>query len=443
MILADIAGNDDGSQYLKDSTLPERTSIFEQRICLNTNEGRTYSYTVMDNRLRMNAYETMCQACIDGEEKLGSFEKQTPGNTFDYFIQPGRFDVLIWFDQTPLCLSIRRGHIKLTKNLIKNGEDVNLTVEEKGTNDDASLSMIIRYGYTPLFVACQRKYYEIVDMLLERGANLNKALYDACIEGYLDTVKFLRQKGANVNSIGRFGQTVLYGACIGGYSTIVKYLISQGSVIDTKVKRASFLDEHTCLHASYLSDNHNIVHFLINIGASVDTVGNFGRTMLHTSCRDGNYEIVKILIDKEAYINSSDIYGATPLIACVSQNIEYTHAEKTFIQERRGDYFLYVNGINQPLGDYHDQLHKQCVNEWNTYFPSDLGSKYKPLTENHYKVIQLLIENGADINKADMKNRTPLALAKKIEDTKLTEILLHNVLLPIKKDDPQGRNHDS
>ncbi|CAG2184837.1 unnamed protein product [Mytilus edulis] len=291
--------------------------------------------------------------------------------------------------------------------------NVNLTFEEWKTKNDVSLSTTIRYGYTPLFAACQRQNYEIVDMLLERGANLNKALYDASREGFLNTVQFLLQKGADVISICRYGQTALYGACLGGHSNVVKFLIDQGSAFDTQVQKTNISDEITCLHAAYVCGNHDIVQLLINKGAFVDSVGNFGRTLLHKASRDGNSKIAKMLLEKGADINASDLYGSTPLIACVLQNIEDNH-EKHYFDRHMRTYDLYEDFVKLHQ-DYLDQPYQHCVH---------FGSNYNLLTENHYKVIQLLIENGADIYKADKKGRAPLYYSKKIGDMKLTEMLL-------------------
>ncbi|CAG2193035.1 unnamed protein product [Mytilus edulis] len=322
MILADIGGNDDISANLQyqmcNNYLRSHTNILNECIRIvyppvDNVPARKWEHETSDIGT-LGQYTDLFQACISYAS--------------------------IWFEQTPLLLAIRRGHTEVSKFLLRHGANVNLTFEEWKIKEDISLSTTIVYGYTPLFAAFQRKDYEIVDILLDKGANLNKALYDACREGYLDTVQFLLQKGATINSIGRHGQTALYAACIGGHSTIVKILVDQGAFIDAKVRRASFSDEPTCLHAAYLSDSFDIVQFLINRGASVDTVGNFGRTLLHTSCRDGSYEIVKILIDKGANINASDIYGATPLMACFSQNIEHTHAEEDFFWNKETIIFV-------------------------------------------------------------------------------------------------------
>ncbi|VDI55515.1 Hypothetical predicted protein [Mytilus galloprovincialis] len=435
IILADIGGNDDLSENLHNQIYGkylESPRISRRGIGMVYTSHREDIDTFGDNFIYMKyegeaarlcileEYEDLFQACMFGNMKPLN-RGMLPDTQINLFFKPTyRSYASIWFEQTPLCLAIRRGQHEVTKFLVRHGANVNLTFEEWRTKNDVSLSTTIRYGYTPLFAACQRKYYEIVDLLLEKGACLNKALYDACREGFLNTVQFLLQKGADVNSIGRYGQTSLYAACIGDYNTIVKFLIDEGARIDTQVQKTNISGEITCLHAAYVCGNYDIVQLLINRGASVDSVGNVGRTLLHKASGDGNYKIAKILIEKGVDINASDLYGSTPLTACVLQNIEDNHEEHYFDRHMR-KYDLYED-FSQLHPDYPDQPYEHCVHS---------VSNYKLLTENHYKIIQLLVENRADINKADKRDRTPLSLSRKIGDKKLTEMLLPKKLLPI------------
>ncbi|XP_063405852.1 ankyrin repeat domain-containing protein 17-like [Mytilus trossulus] len=418
MILADIGGNVDLFENLPNQKcnnyLRSHTSTSNESIEIVYPSVR-FSILQSLSIGTLEQYEDLFQTCMYGD--LKSFNRMKYEHfEFNVFFKPTDPYVSIWFEQTPLLLAIRRGHTEVCKFILRHGVNVNLTFEERKIKNDISLSTTILYGYTPLFAACQRKDYKLVDMLLHKVANLNKALYDACREGYLDTVRFLLQKGANVNLICRFGQTALYAACIGGHSTIITFLVDQGAFIDAKVSRASIFDEPTCLHAAYLSDNHDIVKYLINRGDYVDVVGNFGRTLLHKACSDGNYNIVEMLVAKGFDINASDVYGSTPLIACVLQNIENNYQ----IQ-----YLDCIMEIPHSIG-YFDQQHEVYLELYAKVPYCEL--EYEHPSENHYKIIQLLIENGADINKADKKSRTPLNLALKIGEMKLTGLLLHKVI---------------
>ncbi|VDI46319.1 Hypothetical predicted protein [Mytilus galloprovincialis] len=276
MILADIGGNDDLSENLQNQMcnnyLSRRPSTSNEIIGIVYTSAKNDNNTCMVDEIAdecdletssigtLERYKILFQACMFGDMKLVN-RRMFLNMQFNVFFKPTDPYVSIWFEQTPLLLAIRRGHTEVCKFILRHGVNVNLTFEKRKMKNDISLSTTILYGYTPLFAACQRKYYEIVDMLLDKGANLNKALYDACREGYFDTVRFLLQKGANVNRICRFGQTALYAACIGGHTTIVKFLVDQGAFIDANVRRASMFDEPTCLHAAYLSDNHDIVKY--------------------------------------------------------------------------------------------------------------------------------------------------------------------------------------
>ncbi|VDI58627.1 Hypothetical predicted protein, partial [Mytilus galloprovincialis] len=417
MILADIGGNDDLSEYLHYHTLSDanerRGLVYTSDIELVTEDYERFQNKSIwhgqvpetEQHWRLGIYEGIFRACMYGEETRAIDRAICLKKRFNFFFNPSIYHVSIWFKQTPLCLASRRGHKEIVEFLLSHRANVNLTFEDWAFENVDIVSTTIQYGYTPLFAACQREYNEITDMLLEYGANKNKALYDACHEGYIDTVKFLLQKGA----------TALYSACIGGYYTIVKFLIEQGAVIDEKVEAANITDEVTCIHAAYKYGNIHIVQLLIDRGASVDTIGNFGLTLLHRACKEGHCNIVKILIDEGVDINASDMYGATPLLACVLQNEEHIPREIDFPNRM-------IRAYRSLEDHYVYQMHKDYVDERIKTETSRLEGKI--LTDNHYKVVQLLLENGVDINKADRKGRTPLSIAKQTGDIQLVDLLL-------------------
>lgn len=80
--------------------------------------------------------------------------------------------------------------------------------------DLSQLNTADQYGMTPLEFACYKGNFEIVKMLIEKGANINShkhrdgytALMFAALGGHTDVTQHLLEKGANIaakNSVGR------------------------------------------------------------------------------------------------------------------------------------------------------------------------------------------------------------------------------------------------
>jgi len=107
-----------------------------------------------------------------------------------------------------LMVATQKGHRDIVQFLIENGADVNVR-----TTGDIE-------GVTALMIASGRGYLDIVKFLVENGADVNAAvtadeveggtataIMIASQEGHLDIVKFLAEKGADVNATNREGKT--------------------------------------------------------------------------------------------------------------------------------------------------------------------------------------------------------------------------------------------
>ncbi|XP_076083203.1 uncharacterized protein LOC143054168 [Mytilus galloprovincialis] len=423
-ILADIAGNDDLAKYLESQALyhnPARFisltngSIQLMPIACFEAKGCHKRVKIEHTRESTENYEYLFQVCMNGEARSSLLEERLARLNINIFFAPEGLNGTIWFKQTPLCLATRRGHREVVDVLLKNGANVDLTVDGHSyphDNDGNVFASTIRYGYTPLFAAYQRKYYEIVDLLVKNAANLNKALYDACREGYLDTAQLLLLKGADVNSFGRFGQTALHAACIGGYYTIVKYLLDQGAHVKTTFKMA-FIHKIACLDVVYACGNHRIFKLLTERGASINRVSKREQTLLYTACVEGNYKTVKILVAKGADVNASDKHGTTPLYACIT-NID---CEKSVC------YDMLRRNFNSFKGSRY-RMQEDNYSDMRRNKPPYRFGQLKNLNDNHYKIVQNLIKNGADINKFGRTGISVLSYARDIKDMKLVDILL-------------------
>jgi ankyrin repeat protein len=94
-------------------------------------------------------------------------------------------------------------------------------------------------GKTALILAAEYGKIDIVNMLLEKGADINKtdakgknALMFASSEGHLDVVKLLLTKNININKQTNDNKTALMMACEAGHIDVVKFLIENGADIN-------------------------------------------------------------------------------------------------------------------------------------------------------------------------------------------------------------------
>lgn len=124
---------------------------------------------------------------------------------------------------TPLMCAINGGadgrthfsqeHIKIFRMLLDNGADVNIELNT---------------GATALYYAAKEGYADMVEQLLDKGANPHaKAedvtpLYIASVEGHVDTVKALLKRGADPHAVSYKGYTALEAASREGHSDIVQ-----------------------------------------------------------------------------------------------------------------------------------------------------------------------------------------------------------------------------
>jgi len=116
-------------------------------------------------------------------------------------------------EDTPLALASKLGNIKLVKQLLEKGSDVN----------DSGFE-------SPLYYAVEGKYIEIIKILLEAGADINfrndegyTALKRAAQLGYLEIVKLLVEAGADVN-LGDKAHLPLYYAALEKNKDVFEHL---------------------------------------------------------------------------------------------------------------------------------------------------------------------------------------------------------------------------
>jgi len=192
-----------------------------------------------------------------------------------------------------LYKAVEKGNIKKVKSLLK--KEVNISEYNKK-------------GLFPLWRSTADNNYEISELLIKYGANVNQvnkvppanstSIELPCQEGYFEIVKLLVENDADVNFKGYRDFTPIRIAARNGHLKIVKYLAQNGAHIDIKA-----MDGATPLEHAASKGHYEIVKFLIEKGANVNNKDKDEDFSLGEAAKRGYLNIIQLLIDNGADLN--------------------------------------------------------------------------------------------------------------------------------------------
>ncbi len=177
------------------------------------------------------------------------------------------------------------------------------------------------YG-TPLMLASYYGYTEIVESLIDIGADINNYWFDdnnnalgfASARGHTAIVRRLISNGADVN----IGCHALYGASLNGHTEIVKLLIAARVNVNSKCIYTDALKDFESEEGNY--DNVRIIRSREYLAKA--------STPLIAASQNGHTEIVKLLIAARVNVNNECTYEIYEAEKGIDDDTEYLKQEK-------------------------------------------------------------------------------------------------------------------
>ncbi|KAL9614732.1 MAG: hypothetical protein Q9167_000801 [Letrouitia subvulpina] len=348
-------------------------------------------------------------------------------------------ETVSWEYGTPLYAASKHKSSMAIEVLLENGADPNTASDEYGgalysaseNNSLAALQLLLeaganihvsvtrhgKAGCTPLQVAARQNHKDVVRMLIENGADVNNkasidgsALYVASENGYIEIMQQLLDSGANLSArdlrSGATSLTPLQIASKCGHESAVRLLLDHGA--DSTEYDESFIEYTSALEMALTEGNVAIIELLLERGANtsekenspalywalqiasennhetiVELLLNRGVNpnggisdglSLHLASKQGHTGVVRRLLDAGANIfTAPGMVGLDPLLVASKNG----HDDVVRLLLERG---------NNP--DARVSLDK---------------SLYLAVANRHDKVVELLLKFGADADHPDTR----------------------------------------
>lgn len=253
-------------------------------------------------------------------------------------------------DETALEGALAHRHVEIAQQLIENGANVEARSKRHGS---------------ALYQAVTQGFGHIVEQLLDLGADPNVAGalheavngghegmiqqlidYGADIDSYSEAhegtplcaavyanrneiVQLLLQNGANVNGTELSYGFALHQAAMGGQVTILQQLLDQGADVNV----TGYNDNRTALQAAVFHGRHDAVLQLLQHGVKVNETGDqFDGPALTIAAAEGYSEIVRQLLEYDADMNAIGGSEGTALLAAA----RHGHSETVQLLLDRG-----------------------------------------------------------------------------------------------------------
>lgn len=207
---------------------------------------------------------------------------------------------------TPLIIAAFNGNPLSVRVLIELGADPTISMPDTETNP---LRWAVVKSFPEVVIALVEGGLDVDEKF---GTNQTQ-LHEAASDGNLEMVEVLAELGANVDEKSSVdGDTPLILAALRGHKDVLEFLIENGA--DPGIKN---IFGGTALHFAAVFGQEAVISPLIEAGANVDEQDDVGRTPAHLAAFEGYKGIVALLLDAGADISIPAVNADLPVdIVC-------------------------------------------------------------------------------------------------------------------------------
>ena len=354
------------------------------------------------------------------------------------------------------------GDLEAVRSLLAEGVDVDATQGDGNTalhwatyrrsaemvgvliNAGANSAARTRIGeMTPLFMAAKVGDAEIIELLLDHGADATivntigtTPLMLAAGSGKVSAIRLLLDHGADVNALDLTnGQTAIMYAAALNRAEAITLLAERGADLGvlTKVahvqkgRRAAVEDElddrtvqmggNSALHFAAREGAFDAIRALVNAGADVNQVStNDGTPPLTQSLITGNLDVAMFLLESGADPNISNADGLAPLYA----TLDAKFAQRTWyppptVEQEETNYLDLMQALLDAGADPNERLTNRL---WYRQFgnsgsPDRAGATpfWRATQAHDLPAMKMLLAAGGDPNIKTLREVSPLMVA--------------------------------
>lgn len=335
--------------------------------------------TVVHERQHGNLTEAIENDDCEGLEEILQLDEDALEVLLDYkhkFFDANDKDTIV--QVTPLALAAALQRVSIVEVLLKHAAPVH-----------TEIPMI---GVTALHVAARSGNKAIVELLVANGADINQpnsqgtaALHLACRYGHVDVVASLLGRDTTMRLGDGQQNTPFHIASIYGRLETLQLLWEKGP--ESQMHDRNMYSNQP-LHLAALNDRSRIIPWLLENGASISEPGSQNKQALHHACAEGAANAAITLIENDAPIHERTPEGHNPLLlACRTPRLKVVRK------------LLGCGASVSSTGQNGNGCFQYVIMSSDDFSPA------------HEEVLDILVGNGADIDKFNDLGFSPLIFA--------------------------------